>query len=342
MTIIVSTPTSQRITRVVNDICALQHDNGAKARARAARWIAHVLADAASRRRWWFAERTVATLLAQGEDVVDLKGDLDKIVAVYCGARLEKDTLAHVTALRQAAAADGRNNAGRPRRYALEQAGGALRVHLWPAPGASSAFLVSAVDTGTEQLTVPANTTLTTGARARLATTGTLPAPLALNTTYYAIRVDDTHIQLAASLAAAKAGTAIDLTDAGAGAHTVLAGLTPFAALYTRPLDLAMVPPFWETVVVNGVLGTFGRHFDRDQLAADPEDFEARYEKQLLRAGTDAWEIERARRFDDVEATELQAVGSEAGSAVSFTVPASLTGIGYVTIETGDYPLVVS
>jgi len=339
MPIVVATNVSERVNRVVNDICSLQHDNSAQARARAGRWVGHVLQDANSRRKWWFLERTVITMLAAGEDVVELKGDIDKPVAVYCGSRLEKTSLARITELRQAAAADGRPNAGRPARYALERVTTGLRVHLWPSPGASSAIAFTA-DAGTDQLTIAA--LLATGLRARLTTTGVLPAPLVANTTYYVIGVSATAIKLATSLANAKLGTAIDLTTAGTGVHILLYQLTPFGILFTRPMDLAIVPDFWETIVLNGVLGTFGRHFDRDALASDPKEFERRYEAQLGRGNTDTWDIERARRWENELAIELQTALSESDGATSYTLPASLTGIGYVTIETGDYPLVVN
>lgn len=56
----------------------------------------------------------------------------------------------------------------------------------------------------------------------RLTTTGTLPAGLALATDYYAIRVDADNFKLAASLADAEAGIAVDITAAaGGGNHTV-------------------------------------------------------------------------------------------------------------------------
>lgn len=341
MTIIVSTPLSQRVTRVVNDLCSLQHDSTAPAKARAARWIAHVLADAGSRRKWPFLERAVSTMLGQGEDVVELRGDIDKPAAVYAGRRLEKIALARMTELRQAAAGAAAPNAGTPARYALEHTNTGLRVHLWPAPGASRSAVFTA-DAGTDQLTVPSNTTLTTGLRVRTSTTGAMPAPLAIDTTYYLIRISATTVKLATSLANAQAGTAIDLTSTGTGTHTLRYGLTPFAVLYTRPMDLAIVPEFWETMVVNGVLGTYGRHFDRDALGADPEDFERRYEAQLKRAHTESWDIERSRRFEEDLTSETQTPLSDSGAATGYTVPASLTGIGYVTIETGDYPLVVS
>ena len=193
MTIVVSTPVSQRQSRVVNDICALQHDNSAPARARALRWVAHVLQDANSRRKWWFLERVAGTLLAAGEDVVELRGHIDRPVGVYSGLRLEKSSLAHLTALRQAAAATGGPNAGRPRLYAPERVNTGLRIHLWPAPGASSAMAVTA-NAGTDQLAATAPRA--TGLRVRLTTTGTLPAPLAPDTSYYEIAVSATAVAL--------------------------------------------------------------------------------------------------------------------------------------------------
>lgn len=51
----------------------------------------------------------------------------------------------------------------------------------------------------------------------QLTTTGTLPAPLALATTYYVLVVDANFIQLEASVG----GGVIDLTDAGTGTHTI-------------------------------------------------------------------------------------------------------------------------
>lgn len=61
----------------------------------------------------------------------------------------------------------------------------------------------------------------TTGEKVRVTTTNTLPAPLAINTDYYVIYVDATHIRLATSLLNAYAGTYIDITTVGVGVHTV-------------------------------------------------------------------------------------------------------------------------
>lgn len=60
-----------------------------------------------------------------------------------------------------------------------------------------------------------------TGARIRFKTTDTLPDPLGVDTIYYAIRVDETHIKVATNKANAHAGSEIDLTNSGTGTHTV-------------------------------------------------------------------------------------------------------------------------
>lgn len=52
-------------------------------------------------------------------------------------------------------------------------------------------------------------------------TTTTLPAPLVASTYYYLIRLSSTTAKLATSLANAQSDTAIDLTDAGSGTHTI-------------------------------------------------------------------------------------------------------------------------
>lgn len=61
--------------------------------------------------------------------------------------------------------------------------------------------------------------------RVRLTTTTTLPAGLALATDYWTIRQSATTSKLASSLANAVFDTAIDITDDGAGTHTITPGL---------------------------------------------------------------------------------------------------------------------
>lgn len=73
----------------------------------------------------------------------------------------------------------------------------------------------------TDILTV-ATDVVYTGHRCRVSTTGTLPAPLAVNTDYYIIRVNATSIKLANSLAEAFAGVAIDITSAGTAVQTLV------------------------------------------------------------------------------------------------------------------------
>lgn len=73
--------------------------------------------------------------------------------------------------------------------------------------------------TWSSAVNIPSN--ILTGTRVRLTTTTTLPAGLATATDYYVIRVSDTTFKLATSYANAVAGTAINITDAGTGTHTV-------------------------------------------------------------------------------------------------------------------------
>lgn len=80
-------------------------------------------------------------------------------------------------------------------------------------------------DAGTDIITMtstannPSN--ILVGTRVRLTTTTTLPAGLALATDYYVIKVTDSTFKLATSYANAIAGTAINITDAGTGTHTM-------------------------------------------------------------------------------------------------------------------------
>ncbi len=88
--------------------------------------------------------------------------------------------------------------------------------------GQSDTFTADAgtdVCTYTSSANIPSN--LLTGTRTRLTTTTTLPGGLATATDYYLIRVSDTTFKLATSYANAIAGTAINITDAGTGTHTI-------------------------------------------------------------------------------------------------------------------------
>jgi hypothetical protein len=80
-------------------------------------------------------------------------------------------------------------------------------------------------DAGTDLLTFTSSanfpSNLLTGTRLRLTTTTTLPGGLATATDYYLIRVSDTTCKLATSYSNAVAGTAINITDAGTGTHTM-------------------------------------------------------------------------------------------------------------------------
>lgn len=87
-------------------------------------------------------------------------------------------------------------------------------------------FAPADVDTGTEIITVPTNTTLYTGTAVVYTSTGTVVTGLTGSTTYYAIRATATTIKLASSLANALAGTAINLTGTGTGIHTLTQTLT--------------------------------------------------------------------------------------------------------------------
>lgn len=88
--------------------------------------------------------------------------------------------------------------------------------------GQSDTFTADAgsdVCTWTSTANIPSN--ILTGTRVRLTTTTTLPAGLATATDYYVIRLSDTTFSLATSYANAVLGTAINITDAGTGTHTV-------------------------------------------------------------------------------------------------------------------------
>jgi hypothetical protein len=89
------------------------------------------------------------------------------------------------------------------------------------AKGPVSGSMRFTVDTTVDALIVGDTAGFYTGNQVRLTTTGTLPAPLAINTTYYVIKASDTLLKLAATLENAIIDSSIDITNSGSGIHTV-------------------------------------------------------------------------------------------------------------------------
>ena len=88
--------------------------------------------------------------------------------------------------------------------------------------GQSDTFTADAsTDTITFTSTANFPSNLLTGTRCRLTTTTTLPGGLATATDYYYIRSTDSTGKFATTYANAIAGTAINITDAGTGTHTM-------------------------------------------------------------------------------------------------------------------------
>ena len=87
-----------------------------------------------------------------------------------------------------------------------------------------SAFSTFTADASSDQLTSTGSlgfANLLPYTRVQVSSTTTLPAGLSAATDYYVIRVSDTVCKLATSYANAVAGTAINITDAGTGTHTM-------------------------------------------------------------------------------------------------------------------------
>jgi hypothetical protein len=73
----------------------------------------------------------------------------------------------------------------------------------------------------TDELTTATAHGLVSGSRVRIASSGTIPAPLAATVDYFAIVTGASTLKLATTLANATANTSINLTDAGSGVLTL-------------------------------------------------------------------------------------------------------------------------
>ena len=86
---------------------------------------------------------------------------------------------------------------------------------------AGAATTTFTADASTDIITTAGLDDFKTGTRVQVSTTTTLPGGLSAATNYYVIRVSISTLKLATSLANALAGTAIDITSAGTGTHTI-------------------------------------------------------------------------------------------------------------------------
>ena len=160
----------ERICRDVIDLMKMRKDQ--ESGNRVARWLQMTLAKAQrfSRLPWWFARRLFGCRIFAGQDLFDLTGDMDRVIAVYCLKKLDHIPLGEIIKRRNRADCYLRVNQGEPGYYCFDSG----RLHLWPAPNKDMLLIIQ----------------------------------------------------------------------------------------YTRPLTAAMVPPEWETVLLDGIIGFYGRFFD--------------------------------------------------------------------------------
>lgn len=85
---------------------------------------------------------------------------------------------------------------------------------------------------------------LFTGQSVTLTTSGGLPSPLVVATTYYVINVSTDYIQLATTLQRAQAGTAINLTTTGTGTQTVVLNFIIADITYSSDTTVLMSDPY--------------------------------------------------------------------------------------------------
>ena len=164
----------KRICRDVMDLMKIRKDE--KTVHLVGRWLELTLGKAQrfNRQPWWFARRLYGCRIFPGQDLFDLTGDMDRIIAAYCLEKMQHISLGEILERRHKANCHHRINRGEPRYYCFY--GG--RLHLWPAPDNDMLMAIS----------------------------------------------------------------------------------------YSCPLDAAIIPDEWETVILDGIIGLYGRFFDSTGL----------------------------------------------------------------------------
>ena len=81
---------------------------------------------------------------------------------------------------------------------------------------------------------ISVNLNIETGTKIHFSTTGVLPAPLSSGSSYYAIHIGSSLIQVAASKDDAQNEVAIDITDQGSGIHAIVLSIGHWYRAYVR------------------------------------------------------------------------------------------------------------
>jgi len=103
----------------------------------------------------------------------------------------------------------------------IEAFPGAVKVQNIPSTIFHTAFSGTFTAAADDVCTLVGGAPTTTGTAVTVSTTGVLPAGLSAGTNYFIIAVSGTTVKLATTIALAGAGTAVDITDAGSGTHTM-------------------------------------------------------------------------------------------------------------------------
>ncbi len=135
-------PDPERESRICTDVIDLMKmQKTEESNQKVARWLQLTLAKAQrfNRLPWWFAKRLLGCRIFAGQDMFDLTGAMDRIIAAYCLEKLKHIPLGTIIQRRNNADCHQRINSGEPRYYCFD--GG--RLHLWPAPDKDMLFIIS-------------------------------------------------------------------------------------------------------------------------------------------------------------------------------------------------------
>ena len=128
--------------------------------------------------------------------------------------------------------------------------------------------------------------------------------------------------------------------EAGRRVHLWPAPSGPVAlqAIYTRPPSIELLPEGYLSIVHDGVVGLYGRHWTKllDEHSAA---FERNFRRALPSLRIESWDATHLDAPREIEAARLiSPANSSTDTAVDHVVPASLSGIGAAVI----YPFEVA
>lgn len=116
-----------------------------------------------------------------------------------------------------------------------------------------------------------------------------------------------------------------------------------FSLVYSSPLNAAQLPEEWVPLLIDGIIGRYGRHFDKDAMMDDMSDFERRFMYMLKRINNFNFDMAISEQLTAIATANINTTSDSLVKPItlennSILIPQTTSGIGHssVTFEIAE------